>query len=118
MGRDIDSVDKLNALIRNYNQTLAGKLNPRNQRLPYLFEYGPGLKFSDSYISQDLQVSKIFRISERARIEATAQVFNVFNISNLVGAAGLPSTPFTGTLTTSSAPSDRRAPAAACLGSC
>jgi hypothetical protein len=117
MGRDIDSVDKLNALIRNYNQTLAGKLNSRNQRLPYLFEYGPGLKFSDSYISQDLQVSKIFRIRERARIEATAQVFNVFNISNLVGAAGLPSTPYTGTLTTIAAASDGSAPAGFRLGS-
>src|SRR5216684_2522744 len=28
MGRDIDSVDQVNALIRNYNQTFAGKLNP------------------------------------------------------------------------------------------
>ena len=92
MGRDIDTVDKLNALIRNYNQTLAGKLNLRSQRLPYLFEYGHGLTFGDSYISQDLQVSKVFRIRERVRIEATAQVFNLFNISNLVGAAGLPST--------------------------
>jgi hypothetical protein len=117
MGRDIDSVEKLNAFIRNYNQTLAGKLNLRNQRLPFLFEYGPGLKFSDSYISQDLQVSKIFRIRERVRIEATAQVFNVFNISNLVGAAGLPSTPFTGTLTTIAAASDGSALAGFRLGS-
>src|SRR5262249_40505620 len=34
------------------------------------------------------------------RLEATAQVFNAFNISNLVGPAGLPSTPFSGTLPT------------------
>jgi hypothetical protein len=117
MGRAIDSVDQLNALIRNYNQAFAGKLNPRNQRLPYLFEYGPGLRFNDSYISQDLQVSKVFRIRERARIEATAQVFNVFNISNLVGAAGLPSSPFTGTLTTIAAASDGSAPSGFRLGS-
>jgi hypothetical protein len=117
MGRDIDSVDKLNALIRTYNQTYAGKLNPRNQRLPYLFEYGPDVKFNDSYISQDLQVSKVFKIRERARIEGTAQVFNVFNISNLVGAAGLPSTPFTGTLTTIASPSDGSAPAGFRVGS-
>jgi hypothetical protein len=117
LGRDIDSVDKLNALIRNYNQTLAGKLNPRNQRLPYLFEYGPGVKFGDSYIAQDLQVSKVFKIRERARIEATAQVFNVFNISNLVGSAGLPSSPFNGTLTTIASASDGSAPAGFKLGS-
>ena len=107
----------MNTLIRGYNQTLAGKLNPRNQRLPYLFEYGPGLKFNDSYISQDLQVSKIFKIKERLRIEGTAQVFNLFNISNLVGAAGLPSSPFNGTLTTIASASDGSAPSGFRLGS-
>ena len=117
MGRDINSVDQLNALIRNYNQTLAGKLNPRNQRNPYLFEYGPGVKFNDSYISQDLQVSKVFKIRERMKIEGTGQVFNVFNISNLVGPAGLPSTPFNGTLTTIASASDGSAPAGFRLGS-
>jgi len=117
LGRDIDSVDKLNALIRNYNQTLAGKLNLRNQRFPYLFEYGPGVKFGDSYISQDLQVSKIFKVRERLKIEGTAQVFNLFNISNLVGSAGLPSSPFNGTLTTIAAASDGGAPAGFKLGS-
>ncbi len=100
LGRDVTSVDQLNALIRNYNQTVAGKLSPRNQRMPYLVEYGPGVSFGDSYISQDLQISKVFKIKERVRIEGTAQVFNLFNISNVVGAAGLPSTPFTGGLTT------------------
>src|SRR5262249_47459428 len=116
MARDIDNVDKLNALIRNYNLNYAGKLNPRNQRLPYLFEYGPGVKFSDSYISQDLQVSKIFKVKERARIEATAQVFNIFNISNLVGAAGLPTPPFPGPLTPPASASDGSAPAGFRLG--
>src|SRR5215471_3108107 len=62
LGRGVDTVDKLNALIRNYNLLYAGKLNPRNQRLPYLFEYGPGVTFSDSYISQDFQVGKVFKI--------------------------------------------------------
>lgn len=116
MGRDVNSVDQLNALIRNYNQNLAGKLNPRGQRNPCLFEYGPGVKFNDSYISQDLQVSKIFKIKERWRIEGTAQIFNLFNISNLVGPAGLPSTPFNGTLGTIAAASDGSAPAGFKLG--
>jgi hypothetical protein len=117
LGRGVDTVDKLNALIRNYNLQYAGKLNPRNQRLPYLFEYGPGVKFNDSYISQDLQVSKIFRIRERVRIEGTAQVFNILNISNLVGAAGLPSSPFNGTLTTMAATPDGGPPAGFKVGS-
>jgi len=111
LGRDISSVDQLNTLIRQYNQQYAGKLSPRGQRNPYLFEYGPGVTFNDSYISQDLQLSKAFRIRERLRVEGTAQVFNLFNISNLVGAAGLPSTPFTGTLTTIASSTDGSAPA-------
>jgi len=117
LGRDITSVDQLNALIRNYNLNYAGKLNLRNQRLPYLFEYGPGVRFNDSYISQDLSVTKVFRIRERLRVEGSAQIFNVFNISNLVGAAGLPSSPFNGTLTTINAASDGSAPAGFRLGS-
>ena len=117
MGRDISGVDGLNALIRNYNQTLAGTLNPRNQRLPYLFEYGPQVRFGDSYISQDLQMSKAFSIKERMKLEARAQVFNLFNISNLVGSAGLPSTPFLGTLTTVAAAADGSSPAGFRLGS-
>jgi hypothetical protein len=111
LGRDVQSVDQLNTLIRNYNLNYAGKLNLRNQRLPYLFEYGPGVRFGDSYISQDLQLSKIFRVHESFRIEAAAQVFNLFNISNLVGSGGLPSSAFTGALTTIASPADGTAPA-------
>jgi hypothetical protein len=117
MGRDIDSVDKLNTLIRSYNLNYAGKLNPRNQRLPYLFEYGPGISFSHTYVSQDVQISRVFRVKERLRVEGTAQVFNLFNISNLVGAAGLPTTPYTGTLTTIASGSDGSAPAGFHVGS-
>ena len=36
----------------------------------------------------------------RMRIEGTAQMFNAFNVSNLVGPAGLPSSPYSGTLPT------------------
>jgi len=39
-------------------------------------------------------------VTERFKIEATAQVFNLFNVSNVVGPAGLPSSAFNGTLTT------------------
>ena len=59
----------------------------------------------------------MFAIKERVHIEGTVQVFNLFNISNLVGAAGLPSTPFTGGLTTIAAASDGSAPAGFRVGS-
>jgi hypothetical protein len=100
LGRDVSSVSKLNALIRAYNQSTGGKALPRGGRAPFAPEVPDSVRFGDSLISQDLQLSKDFKIRERLHIEATAQVFNLFNISNLVGAAGLPSSAFNGTLTT------------------
>lgn len=100
LGRDVSSVSKLNALIRAYNQSTGGKALPRGGRAPFVPEVPDSVRFGDSLISQDLQLSKDFKIRERLHIEATAQVFNLFNISNLVGAAGLPSSAFNGTLTT------------------
>jgi hypothetical protein len=100
LGRDVDSPAKLNALIRNYNLTLAGKPLPRPGRAPFVLEVPDSIKFGDSFISHDLQITKIFRVTERFKIEATAQVFNLFNISNLVGPGGLPASAFNGTLTT------------------
>ncbi len=100
MGREIGDVAALNASIRDYNRTLAGTLNPRGQRLPFAVELPDTTGFGDSFISHDLQLSYVVRLYGRMRLEATAQVFNAFNISNLVGPAGLPSSPFGGTLTT------------------
>ena len=100
MGRDVNTVAALNAAIRNYNKTVAGTLNPRGQRMPFAVEMPDSVRFDDSFISHDLQVSYTLKVNRGVRVEATAQVFNVFNISNLVGPAGLPSSPFSGTLPT------------------
>ena len=100
LGREIHTVSALNAAIRDYNRTLAGTFNLRGQRLPYAVEMPDSVKFGDSFISHDLQLSYVLKVAHGARIEATAQVFNVFNVSNLVGPAGLPSSPFGGTLPT------------------
>lgn len=99
LGREVKDAAALNTLIRNYNLKVAGSVLPRGARAPFLIEYPDSVKFGDSFMSQDLQVTKVFRIKERVSIDATAQVFNLFNISNLVGAAGLPTSAFTGTLT-------------------
>lgn len=100
VGREVDSVRKLNDAIRAYNLTFAGKTTPRSQTRPFVPELPDNILFGDSFISQDFQLSYTLKIKERVKIEATAQVFNVFNVSNLVGPAGLPSTPFNGVLTT------------------
>jgi len=99
LGRGVNSAAELNAYIRNYNLIYAGRTLPRGGLAPFLIEVPDSIRFGDSFISQDLQLSKIFKIKERLKIEATAQVFNLFNVSNLVGSGGLPSSNFNGTLT-------------------
>jgi Carboxypeptidase regulatory-like domain len=103
LGREITDVSALNSAIRGYNQTLAGTLTPRGQRLPFAVEMPDGTRFDDSFISTDIQLSYVLKLHGRLRLEGTAQIFNAFNISNLVGPAGLPSSPFSGTLPTLSA---------------
>ena len=101
LNRDVDSVAKLNQLIRAYNQSYGGKPLPRaGQRAPFAFELPDGTRFGDSFISQDIQLSKIIRIRERLQVELTAQMFNLANVSNLVGPSGLPTGAFSGVLTT------------------
>jgi Carboxypeptidase regulatory-like domain/TonB dependent receptor len=101
MGRDVNSIAKLNQLIRNYNQNYGGKPLPRaGQRAPYAFELPENTGLGDSFISQDIQLSKMVKIRERLELEFTAQMFNLLNISNLVGPSGLPTAAFSGVLTT------------------
>src|SRR5258708_40112783 len=99
LGRDIRDAATLNALIKKYNLSTAGKNLLRGGQAPFLLEVPDSINFGDSFISQDLQVSKVFKIRERLKVEFTGQVFNLFNISNLVGSAGLPGSAFNGTLT-------------------
>lgn len=100
LGRDVSSVSKLNSLIVAYNTTRAGKSLPRGGLAPYVLELPGNTRFGDSFISQDLQLSKLVSIKERLKLEFTAQMFNLFNISNLVGSSGLPTSAFSGVLTT------------------
>jgi hypothetical protein len=100
LNREIDTPARLNQLIRDYNLSSGGKALPRGGQAPFAIEVPDGLRFGDSFISQDLQVSKIIKVKERLRVELTAQMFNIFNVSNLVGSGGSPGSEFNGTLTT------------------
>ena len=99
-GRQVTDVGALNNDIHGYNLSLAGTLNPRGQRLPYLVDIPNGTRFGDSFVSQDIQLSYVLKMRGNVKIEATAQMCNAFNVSNLVGPAGLPSSPFSDTLPT------------------
>lgn len=42
-------------------------------------------RFSDSFSSVDLRLSKIFKLGERVTLEPMVEVFNVFNVTNVLG---------------------------------
>jgi hypothetical protein len=88
LNRGID-VDGLRSLVDQYNSQYAGKAAPRGGLLPRV-TLPSDFKFSDSFQSHDLRLSKEFNlIGERLRLEVVGEVFNVFNISNLGGFSGL-----------------------------
>jgi hypothetical protein len=46
---------------------------------------GDDARFSDSFNSLDLRLSRRFAVSSRATIEAIVECFNVFNVTNILG---------------------------------
>jgi len=72
-------------LVDQYNQTYAGKPGPNPAQvfprvgLPSKFDFGR------AFASQDLRVSKRWRVPERVEWQLLGEVFNVFNFANLRG---------------------------------
>ncbi len=93
IGRDIRSVSELNALIRDYNANRARfaariedgvPVDPQGTPLLELAELPEGTRLGgDSVISQDIRLTKAFRMGESRRLDLIAEVFNVFNVANL-----------------------------------
>jgi len=74
-------------LVDQFNNSFAGKRTPQNQVIPKITlpsDFG----FGDSYNTQDLRVSKTFRLVERLKATVFGEVFNVLNIANLSGYSG------------------------------
>ena len=46
-------------------------------------------RFSDSFNSFDLRVSRPVRLGERARLEPVVEVFNLFNVTNVLGVSNV-----------------------------
>ena len=76
------SARQLNAFIQQVNA--GGGIG--GQPLPLVSETA---RFSDSFNSFDLRVSKIFKIGETIRIEPIAEVFNLFNVTNVLGVSNV-----------------------------
>lgn len=93
VGREVNSLSKVNELIRNYNSNLKSfaarieggvPVDPFGTELRALAELPAGTQIGgDSVISQDIRITKSFRIKESMKIDFIAEVFNLFNIANL-----------------------------------
>jgi hypothetical protein len=77
-GRQFHNSSELNAFITQLNA--AGGVN--GSPLPLVSN---NARFSDSFNSLDLRLARTFKVSDRARIQAIGEVFNLFNISNILG---------------------------------
>jgi hypothetical protein len=81
-GRLFRDSGELNAFIQQVNT--GGGIN--GQPLPLV---SSDARFSDSFNSFDLRVSRVFSFGERAKIEPAVEVFNVFNVTNVLGVSNV-----------------------------
>ena len=79
----------LRRLVDEFNHTYAREnRTPQRRRsippitLPSKFEFG------DSFLTQDLRLSRDFKLHDRWRMTLIGEVFNLFNIGNLSGRSG------------------------------
>ncbi len=84
IGRKINSVEELNAIIRQYNAQYAGGEDPFGTPLARLAELPSDTQIgSDSVISQDVRLTKTFNFGEKYRLQLIGEGFNIFNVANL-----------------------------------
>ncbi len=77
-GRQFHNGAELNAFIAQINAS--GGVN--GSPLPLV---SPNARFSDTFNSFDMRLSKDFRLSERFTLQAIAESFNLFNKTNILG---------------------------------
>jgi hypothetical protein len=97
VGREISSLSELNQIISNYNSNRAQfaarieggvPVDPFGTELRELAQLPEGtLIGGDSVLSQDVRLTKAFRLSESMRFDVIGEVFNLFNIANLTNIA-------------------------------
>jgi len=86
---DFLSRQDLENLVKDYNSTIAGTLTPAgragisaNQRYPTI-TLPTDYKLQDVFSSQDVRITKTFRLRDRTDIRIIGEVFNILNTSNL-----------------------------------
>lgn len=74
--------------VNQFNQNYAGKLTPRNQKIPFI-TLPSKFNLGQSFHSQDFRVTKTFNLfSERWKFLVLGEVFNAFNLANVGGMSG------------------------------
>jgi hypothetical protein len=73
-GRQFRTAAELNAAITN--------INAQGGQLPLV---SPNARFSDTFNSFDLRLSREFHLTERFSLQAFGEVFNLFNKTNILG---------------------------------
>jgi hypothetical protein len=74
----------LRRLVAAFNQTYAGGVDARGTLLP-LIALPSHYEFGDSFLTQDLRLSRDLQVRDGLTVELIGEVFNAFNISNLSG---------------------------------
>jgi len=97
VGRAISSLSQLNEVISNYNANMKSfaarieggvPVDPYGTELRELAQLPAGtLIGGDSVISQDLRLTKTFRMSESMKFDLIGECFNLFNVANLTNIA-------------------------------
>jgi len=82
---------ELQQFVDQYNATVAGpgnKFTSRGQLIPKITLL-PGFDNGDTFISQDVRLTRNIKLHERVQLQLIGEVFNLFNISNLDRYGGL-----------------------------
>jgi carboxypeptidase family protein len=95
-GRIFKTGADLNDFIRQVNS--AGGINyaGSTQLLPLVRD---DARFNDGFNSFDLRLAKAFKLREKVRLEAMAEVFNLFNVTNILGFSNVNYSGFASVLT-------------------
>ena len=98
-GWSVDAAD-IRKLVADYNATYPAAADVALKDVPRANRDGQGRAFpyvvlpekfanNDSFMTFDFRLSRTFNIKERARLQFTAEGFNIFNLANLTGFTGV-----------------------------
>ena len=83
LGRGTSRKDLIN-LVTAFNATFAGKKDANGATIPALI-LPNNFRFGSTFQSEDVRLTKTFKLRERASVQAFFEVFNLLNIANLGG---------------------------------